>query len=69
MHRPQHQVIPIARVSNEQCVVDPPPIQSVSADGMSDEIVIWQHEMKQVVQAVVEQDIHIANRFPAAGGF
>lgn len=69
MDRPKHRVVPRSGIAQEQCVLDSPPRQTIIADRVGDEVVIGKHEVKEVVDAVVVEDIDITQRFSAAGGF
>ena len=59
----------IVETHDEQRVVDAPPVESVIADRMRDEVVVGQHQVKQVIEAFMVDDIDVANTFAAPGGF
>jgi hypothetical protein len=66
VHRPQHQIVPTARITDPQRVVHASPVDAIGAHRMRDEIMIWQDQMKQMVQPIVIDNIHVTNRFSAA---
>ena len=66
VHRPQHRIVPATGMSNEQRVANSKPTDAIFADRMRDKIVVRQHQVKQVVQAVVEQNVYVAEGFAAA---
>lgn len=51
-------------MSQEQCVLDTTPRQAIVADRVCDKIVIGKDEMKEMVEAIVVEDIDIPNRLP-----
>ena len=69
MHGPEHEIVPTAGVTDEKCIPDTPPMDSIGADGMRDEIVVWQDEVEEVIQAVVIEDVDVADCFSAAVSF
>jgi hypothetical protein len=64
MHGPQHVVVPFARVADEQRVLDPSPGHAVRAHGMGDEVMIGQHQMEEVIGAVMIDDIDVTDVGP-----
>ena len=65
VHGPQHEVVPGARIADEERVLHPSPVDAVGAHRMGDEIVIGQDEVEEVVEPLMEENIHIANGFAA----
>ena len=61
MHRPQHVVIPGAGFSGEEGVPGAPPAHAVVGDGMSDVVMVGQHQMKEVVELPAADHIDVAD--------
>lgn len=53
----------------EQRVFDATPSQTIVADRVGNEVMVGEHQMKKVVDAVVEYDIDVTNRFARTRGF
>jgi hypothetical protein len=56
-------------LTNEDGILHAPPLQAVVADRVCNEVVIGQNQMKEMINAVVKNDIHIAQSLTGTGSF
>lgn len=69
VHGPKHGVVPATRITDEQCVLNSPPRETIVAHSVSDEVVVGQDEVKEMVDAIVIDDVNVAQCLSRASCF